>query len=80
MTVLAQVPVERITAEARQIRFWRTILTVVGLLLIGVGRCVYWVFAGLWLALAWCAAAVRVGWREARAADARRRTAAEASE
>jgi hypothetical protein len=80
VTVLAQVPVERITAEARQIRFWHTVLTLIGALLILVGRCAYWTFAGLWLAVTWCAAAVKVGWQEARAADARRRAAARAAE
>lgn len=79
MAMLAEVPVERITAEARQMQFWRTVLTLVGALLIVVGRCAYWAFAGLWLAASWSAAAVRVGWREAREADRRRRTKTEAT-
>ena len=79
MAVLAQVPVERITAEARGMRFWPTVLTLVGALLILVGRCAYWTFAGLWLAVSWSAAAVKVGWQDARAADMRRRAARAAS-
>lgn len=60
------VPVERITAEARQIRFGRTVLTVLAALLFSMGWCVAKLFSGLWLVLAWTATAVKVGWVEAR--------------
>jgi len=60
---------ERITVEARQIHFWRTVLTVVAGLLFGVGWVAAKSLAALWLVVAWCAAAVKVGWQEARTAD-----------
>jgi hypothetical protein len=56
---------ERITVEARQVHFWRTVLTVVAGILYGVGWLTYKVLAGTWFVLAWCGAAVRVGWQEA---------------
>jgi hypothetical protein len=59
---------ERITVEARQIHFWRTVLTVIAGLLFGLGWITYKAAAGLWLVAAWCAAAVKVGWQEARTA------------
>lgn len=66
-----QIPLDQITAEAKRIRFWRTVLTVLAGALFGVG----WVAAKacglLWLGLAWVAAAVRIGWREARRGAAR---------
>ncbi|BBA99270.1 hypothetical protein RVR_8309 [Actinacidiphila reveromycinica] len=66
-----QIPLDQITAEARRIRFWRTVLTVLGGLLFGVG----WLAAkgcGLvWLGVAWVAAALRIGWQEARRGAAR---------
>lgn len=68
MTFFDQVMTDRITAEARQIHFWRTVLTVVAGLLFGLGWISYKAVAGLWLVAAWCAAAVKVGWQEARTA------------
>lgn len=59
------VPVERITAEARQVRFGRTVLTVLAALLFSVGWCVAKLAGGLWLVVAWAATAVKVGWVEA---------------
>lgn len=60
--VLDRVPVQRISTEARQVRFGRTVLTVIAALFYVVG----WLVAKAWLAVAWCATAVRVGWQEAR--------------
>lgn len=74
MTVI-DVPVERITEQARQVRFGHTMLTLIAFLLIGVGKLAYRVLAGLWLVLAWCATAVKLGWQEARGDAERRRGA-----
>lgn len=68
MTFFDQALTERITVEARQIHFWRTVLTVVAGLLFGLGWISYKAVAGLWLVAAWSAAAVKVGWQEARTA------------
>jgi hypothetical protein len=64
--VLDRVPVDSITEQARQVRFWRTVLTVVAGVLFGAGWLVAKLFGVLWLAAAWCAVAVREGWREGR--------------
>lgn len=69
MTFFDHVLTDRITVEAREVRFWRTVLTVVAGLLYGLGWLSYKALAGLWFVAAWCAAAVRVGWQEARTAD-----------
>lgn len=66
MTFIDQVMTDRITAEARQIRFWRTVLTVIAGLLFGLGWLTCKVLRGLWLVVAWCSAAVKVGFQEAR--------------
>jgi hypothetical protein len=60
VTFFDQVMTERITREA---------LTVIAGLLFGIGWVAYKALAAIWFVLAWCAAAVKVGWREARAAD-----------
>lgn len=65
-TILERVPVDRITARARDIHFWRTVLTLIAGLLFGVGWLVAKLFIVLWLVLTWSAAAVQVGWQEAR--------------
>lgn len=74
MTVL-DLPVARITAQARQVRFGHVALAVVAWLLVSIGRLAYAVMSGLWLVLAWCGTAVKVGWQEARAEAERRRGA-----
>jgi hypothetical protein len=61
-TVLERVPVDRIRAEARQIEFARTLLTLFAGLFFVIG----WVAGRTWGAVAWSAAAVKVGWQEAR--------------
>lgn len=67
MTVLTQVPVEDITARARQVQFGRVLLTIIAAILYGVGWVAAKVLGGLWLALAWSVVAIKVGWTEARA-------------
>jgi uncharacterized membrane protein YedE/YeeE len=68
-TLLERVPVDRISTEARQVRFSRVLLTVIAGLLFGLG----WVVAkasGLaWLCLAWSAVAVKVGFEAGRASS-----------
>lgn len=65
MTVaLDRVPVDRITAEARQIRLGRLLLTLVA----GLFWLIGWVAGKAALAVVWCAVAVKVGWQEARTA------------
>ncbi|MFG1776624.1 hypothetical protein ACGFIG_09365 [Micromonospora sp. NPDC049048] len=60
--------VDRITAQARQWAPGRTLLGLLAAVLVGVGRLAFAVFAALWLAATWCAAAVKVGWDDARQA------------
>lgn len=75
MTAEVAVPVDRvdrITAQARRWPAGRTLLGLVALLLVGIGRAAFAVCAAVWLVLTWCVAAVKVGWDDARAArDAR---------
>lgn len=60
MTVLERVDVNRITVEARQVRFGETLLRLIAFLLISLGKT-----AGYcWLVPVWCSLAVREGWRE----------------
>lgn len=63
---LNRVPVERITAEARQVQFARTLLTVIAGVLYGIGWLAGKVLGTLWLAMVWSVTAVKVGWVEAR--------------
>jgi uncharacterized membrane protein YedE/YeeE len=56
----------RITREARDIHFWRTVLAVLAGVLFGLGWVVAKVFGVAWLALTWTATAVRLGWQEGR--------------
>lgn len=71
--VLHRVPVEQISREAREVRFWRTVLVVLAALLFGAGWVTAKAFSVLWLALAWTATAVRLGWQDARKSPARTR-------
>jgi hypothetical protein len=66
MTVFNEAVTQRITAEARETHFWRTVLTVIAGLLFGLGWITYKAFAVLWFVAAWIGVAVRVGWQEAR--------------
>ncbi|WP_406168895.1 hypothetical protein [Streptomyces sp. NBC_00996] len=68
-----RVPVEEISERARQVKFWRTCLTVLAGLLFGLGWLAAKAFAVLWLAVVWSATAVKVGWQEGRRGAARPR-------
>ena len=48
MTFFDEALTQRITAEARETHFWRTVLTVVAGLLFGLGWITYKTFAALW--------------------------------
>jgi hypothetical protein len=65
-TVLERVPVDRITAQAREIQFSRTVLTVFAAVLFAVGWLAGKTLAVLWGGVAWSMAAVKVGWDDAR--------------
>jgi len=56
--VLAKIPVDAITAQAREVRFWRTVLTVIAAVLFGLGWVTARVFAVAWLAASWSWVAV----------------------
>lgn len=64
--VLERVPVDRITSEAKDIQFWRTLLTVLAGLLYGIGWVAAKTVAAVWRAACWAAVAVKVGWTDAR--------------
>lgn len=65
--------VERVSAEANQIRFWPAVLLALTWLLRGVGWVAYHAVTLLWTVVVWSAAAVKVGWQDAaKAADAKR--------
>lgn len=66
MDTLERVPLERISAEARQIEFRRVLLLVIGGLLFGVGWVAAKTFTVVWAGLVWSAMAVKVGWQEGR--------------
>jgi hypothetical protein len=55
-----------ITAQARQARPGRAALTVIGSVLFAAGWLIAKAFAVLFLSAAWCFAAGRMGWRQAR--------------
>lgn len=57
---------DRITAEARQVHFGRVVLTVIAAVLYGIGWIAARTFGVIWLAAAWTAVAVKVGWVEGR--------------
>lgn len=65
--MVRRVPVDRITAEARQANFGRAVLTVIAAVLFSVGWVAARAVGVVWVAAAWCAVAVRVGWNAARA-------------
>lgn len=68
MAALERVPVERITAEAREIRIGQTLLTLLAGLFYVIGWTVAKVVNVVWFAAAWSFTAVKVGWNEGRAA------------
>ncbi len=68
LDLLDRVPVDRITTEAREVDFRRTALTLLAGLFWLIGWTTGKALGGIWLALAWSATAVRVGWADARPA------------
>jgi hypothetical protein len=54
------IPFDRIAAEAYQIHFWRTVVTIFA----GVFFAVGWSVAKVWLLVAFAAAAVKVGFQQ----------------
>ena len=74
--VLERVPVDRITAEAKDVEFWRAVLTAVTGVLYGIGWLVGKAFTMVWRVLVWVAVAVKVGWQDARKPKADERGAA----
>jgi hypothetical protein len=63
--MLARIPLERIDEQARRAEFRRTVLTLLAGLLWLIGWLAGKSLGLLWLALAWSAAAVRIGWSDA---------------
>lgn len=61
-----RVPVEEITAQARDVKFSRVLLGLIGGLLWLIGWSAAKLCGVLWLAAAWCGVAVRTGWRQAK--------------
>lgn len=68
-SLLERVPVDGITAQARQVHFWRTVQAILATVLLGSGFGAARILSGLWLVAAWCAVAVRAGWREGRSPE-----------
>lgn len=64
--VRERVDTDEITRQAKAVRPGKTALTLIGAPLWAIGWLVAKVAGGIWLVLAWCAVAVRTGWREAR--------------
>lgn len=61
-------PVDQIASQARQVKFWRTVLVVVTFVFFAVG----WAAAQAWFAVVFCVFAVREGWQQAHAAQVTR--------
>ncbi len=66
MSVIDRVPVRAITAEARAVPLHKLLLTLIAGVLFGIGWLAAKAFMGVGFVLAWCVAAARVGWRDAR--------------
>jgi hypothetical protein len=65
-TVFERVPVDRISVQARDIQFGRTVLTILAGVLFAAGWLAGKTLAVAWSGCAWCLAAVKVGWDDAR--------------
>lgn len=63
--VLDKVPVDAISARARDIKPGRFVLTLIASVLYGTGKLTAIGFAVAWKAGRWCAAAFLVGWESA---------------
>jgi hypothetical protein len=66
MTFLDAVMVREINTRAREIHFWRTLLTLLASVLFGAGWLVAKAFGVAWLVVAWIVVAVKLGWAEGR--------------
>lgn len=62
MTILDRVPLDEITERAQRIHLGRVVLSLIAGLFYAIG----WVVGMAFLALVWCAVAVKVGFVEAR--------------
>jgi hypothetical protein len=58
-----QLPVDEITAQARQVHLGRVLLTVLAAVFFAIG----WSAGRFFLGVAWCAVAVKLGWQAGRA-------------
>lgn len=67
----------RIAERRQEMHPARALLGLIAVLLAGLGRLAFAVVAGVWLVATWCAAAVAVGWAEAREAQSAKREAAQ---
>jgi uncharacterized membrane protein YdjX (TVP38/TMEM64 family) len=65
-TLLDRVPVDEISTRAREARPGRVALTVIAGVLFGVGWVAAKTLGVVWLGVAWCFTAARLGWRDAR--------------
>lgn len=62
MTVLDGIPIDRISADARQVHLGRLLVTMIVAVFFGIG----WVASKVWLGCAFAGVAVKAGWLEAR--------------
>ncbi len=62
--VLSRVPVGKVAAHAREVSFGHAVLTLVTGLFFGLGWVLAKLLGGAWLALAWAAKSVQLGWHE----------------
>lgn len=74
MSLLDRMPVERITAQARDVRVGPVVLSIVASVFFAIGWLAFKVCALAWLAVVWCAVATREGWREAQVSHGSART------
>lgn len=64
-STLDRIPLDQITARAREVRPGRTVLTLIAGALFGLGWITAKVFSVAWLCLAWSLAAVQTGYEAA---------------
>lgn len=63
MTALTErLPVDEITAQAREVHFGRVLLTAIAAVFFALG----WLIARAFFCVAWCGTAVRLGWQAGR--------------
>ncbi len=63
---MVSIPLERIRAEASQLKFWRTVVLVIAAVLFFAGWLVGKAFLLVWAALTWSFAAAKIGFLDAR--------------